>query len=169
MKTIQGYENYSVAEDGRVFNNKTGRELKCKVERSGYIRVGLCMNNTKSLHSVHRLVALAYIPNPDNKPQVNHKDMNKANNHASNLEWCTMEENHRHAWANGRKETRRKISEAQKGRIGNRKGCKHSDESKRKMSEAKQNMSDETRLKMSEAGKGRIPWNKGKKLTNDIS
>jgi hypothetical protein len=103
MKTIQGYENYSVAEDGRVFNNKTGRELKYTYINTGYRRVGICRNNKQIKHLVHRLVAEAYVPNPDNKPCVNHLDKNKLNNHASNLEWCTSQENHRHSWANGRK------------------------------------------------------------------
>jgi hypothetical protein len=64
-------------------------------------------------------------------------------------------------------EAKRKMSEAKKGKVSNRKGCQQSKDARLKMSESKKNMSDETKRKISEAGKGRIPWNKGKKLTSE--
>lgn len=189
MKTIANYENYSVTEDGRVFNNKTGRELKGACTGDGYRQICLRKDNGRNLHYVHRLVAQAYILNPDNKPQVNHKDMDKANNHISNLEWCTHQENVQHAWDNGRvvsDEDRRKMSESRKGRPAHNKGKKVSDETRRKMSEArkgkkhkkfsdetrlkmseaKRNMSDETRRKMSESRKGKKRGKYNKKYTS---
>lgn len=71
---------------GRV-KNKHGRILKPEI-RKGYYSVSLCSHNKKKNIRIHRLVAEAFIPNPDNLSQVNHKDENKLNNEASNLEWC---------------------------------------------------------------------------------
>lgn len=72
--------------NGHVFFVKKGRVLKQKLSTSGYMRVCIGRNNDEY---VHRLVAAAFHPNPDNLPQVNHKDENKLNNNANNLEWCT--------------------------------------------------------------------------------
>lgn len=63
----------------------------------GYPRVGLWKNGTQIHYVVHRLVAKAFIPNPQNKPNINHIDANKENNHVSNLEWCTQKENINHS------------------------------------------------------------------------
>ena len=71
---------------GRV-KNKHGRILKPEI-RNGYYSVSLMKNNKRRNYRIHRLVAEAFIPNPDNLPQVNHKDENKLNNIVSNLEWC---------------------------------------------------------------------------------
>ena len=71
---------------GRV-KNKHGRILKPEIRR-GYYSVDLMKNGKRYKFRVHRLVAEAFIPNPDNLPQVNHKDEDKVNNEASNLEWC---------------------------------------------------------------------------------
>lgn len=92
---IKGYENYHIAEDGKVFNLNTGKELKLQV-RSGYLSVQLCKNSLYKLHLLHRLLAIAYIDNPEEKPQVNHKDGDKLNNSLDNLEWATVSENALH-------------------------------------------------------------------------
>lgn len=65
--------------------------------KTGYLECNLCKDGLTHTKAVHRLVAETFIPNPDNKPQVNHKDGNKLNNNVDNLEWCTAAENVRHA------------------------------------------------------------------------
>lgn len=90
-------DDYLITKDGRVFNKKWGRFLRPQPNGSGYLRVHIA----GKMWFVHRLVAMMYVPNPDHKPQVNHKDGNKNNNCAENLEWVTNEENSRHALNNG--------------------------------------------------------------------
>ena len=68
----------------------------------GYLVVKLCKNNIRSNKKIHRLVAQAFIPNPENKPQVNHIDEDKTNNMVSNLEWMTAKENTNHGTRNER-------------------------------------------------------------------
>lgn len=83
---------YKVSEDGHI-KGLDGRIMKQAKDTRGYLFVTL-NNNYKQFHlSVHRAVALCYIPNPHNYPQVNHKDQNKTNNHVSNLEWCNNKYN----------------------------------------------------------------------------
>ena len=79
------------------------RILKPALNDSGYKIVVLTKNKKSKSLRVHRLVALAFIPNLENKPQVNHKDGNKLNNHIDNLEWCTNSENEIHAYKLGLK------------------------------------------------------------------
>ncbi|WP_334352211.1 NUMOD4 domain-containing protein [Companilactobacillus sp. HBUAS56257] len=94
-KTIDGFENlYEVSNLGRVrslFRYK--KILKPNCLKSGYQAVSLYKNKKKYLGLIHRLVAIAFIPNPLNKPQVNHIDEIKSNNHVENLEWMTAKEN----------------------------------------------------------------------------
>jgi hypothetical protein len=94
-KQVDGYENYEVSSFGKVRNKNTGRILKpaCK---GGYMYVGLSLNGKIKTTGLHRLVALAFIENPENKPHVNHKDKNRSNNNIFNLEWCTAMENNIH-------------------------------------------------------------------------
>lgn len=89
-KEISGFEGeYAISSKGRVKNLKTGRILVANDNGAGYRRITL-----KGKHySIHRLVALAFIPNPDNLPQVNHIDERKDNNDVSNLEWCSKSYN----------------------------------------------------------------------------
>lgn len=94
-----------------------GRTLKYNKHRSGYLLVGVGKKRT-----VHRLVANAFIPNPFNLPQINHKDGNKTNNSVSNLEWCTCEWNNRHQIAlvgRKRKHKHNKLTEIQAIEIAN--------------------------------------------------
>jgi hypothetical protein len=108
---VKGFEHYLISKDGKVFNTRGAngllrngpRELKSHPNKNtGYHSVVLRAKNLKPISkNVHRLVAEHYIPNPDNKPQVNHKDGNKNNNSISNLEWMTHSENQRHAWEIG--------------------------------------------------------------------
>lgn len=106
MKDIVGYEGlYAVTEDGMVwaYPNKMhkGTFLKTSLKK-GYPFVCLCKKGSRTIQkTVHRLVAEAYLPNPDNLPQVNHKDSNKENNNVSNLEWCTASQNKKHSWDAG--------------------------------------------------------------------
>jgi hypothetical protein len=90
-------DDYEITRDGEVINKHTGKHLKPQKNGKGYYRVRI----GKKLMFVHRLVAEKYVPNPDNKPQVNHIDGNKLNNSADNLEWVTNQENRNHALENG--------------------------------------------------------------------
>ena len=94
-KDIEGYEGlYQVSNMGRVRSlTRNNIILKKTITNRGYERVPLYKNKKSKLFRVHRLVANAFIPNPDNLPQVNHKDENKLNNCVDNLEWCTQEYN----------------------------------------------------------------------------
>lgn len=101
-KEIEGFEGlYLVSNQGKVFsiprNGTSGGFLKIYTDRYGYHKVVLRKNDVPHYYTVHRLVALAFVPNPDNKPQVNHIDNCKTNNYYKNLEWCTNYENLYHS------------------------------------------------------------------------
>ena len=104
---IEGYDGmYQVSNMGRILSMKKGTPyiLKPYPTRQGYMMVRLYENGGKRNYrdyAVHRLVAIAFIPNNDGKPEVNHIDGNKANNCADNLEWCTPKENMAHSWEKG--------------------------------------------------------------------
>lgn len=100
---INGFDNYAVSNYGNLKNIKNGRVLKLQVSKGGYHNYSLCQNGIKKNLIIHRLVAIYFIENPDNKPYVNHKDGNKLNNHYTNLEWVTAKENDTHARNTGLK------------------------------------------------------------------
>lgn len=93
MRDIKNYEGlYAVTSCGKVWSYRKKKFLSPGLRR-GYKSVVLCNSEGKKNYVIHRLVAEAYLPNPDNLPQVNHKDENKLNNNINNLEWCSVKEN----------------------------------------------------------------------------
>ncbi len=92
-----GKNNYFIYKDGKVENIKTGRFLKCQVDKDGYRRIGLhngsCGKRIVKYFKVHRLLAIAYIPNPLNKPQIDHINRDRSDNRLCNLRWVTVKEN----------------------------------------------------------------------------
>ena len=92
-KDIKDYEGlYQISNKGRIRNSE-GKILKAVKYNCGYLLVGLYKDGKQTKKLVHRLVAEAFIPNPQNLPQVNHKDEDKENNSVSNLEWCDAKYN----------------------------------------------------------------------------
>ena len=119
-KPVPGYEGYyAVSDKGTIYSLRKERELKPKVDRYGYEVVTLTVYGHSKCFTVHRLVALAFIPNPYNKPTVNHKDENKRNNIVSNLEWATVKENDNHGSRNARM-AKSKCRRAVEGNISRR-------------------------------------------------
>ena len=93
-KPIKGFEGlYEVSNVGLVRSVRTGRILKQFLSNRGYCRVTLCKEGIPKMFSIHRLVAQAFIPNPENLPEVNHINECKTDNRIDNLEWCTREYN----------------------------------------------------------------------------
>lgn len=97
-KQIEGYDNYYCNSLGDVFSIR--KKLK-KSKRNGYECITLCNKGVCKTITVHRIIAKLFIPNPFNKPQVNHIDGNRSNNKIENLEWCTPKENYAHAKRTG--------------------------------------------------------------------
>ncbi len=90
---IEGYENYLIYEDGKVFSKKRKIFLKSLDNGDGYLIVALCKDGKKKAFTIHRLIALHYIPNPHNYKCVDHKDRNRQNNSLDNLRWVTNQMN----------------------------------------------------------------------------
>lgn len=111
MKWIKISQNYSVNEQGQVRNDKTGHIKKPFLNKSsGYLIVDLWENNKSTKKSIHRLLAEAFIPNPENKPTVDHIDGNRQNNALSNLRWATYSEQNSRFLTNGVRSERIKVS-----------------------------------------------------------
>ncbi len=103
------YDNYAISNLGRLKNVKTGKLLVPVKKHNGYLAYHLCQDGKKKSFMAHRLVATYFIPNPENKPCVNHIDGDKENNMVLNLEWCTNQENTVHAQENKLKEDNKPI------------------------------------------------------------
>lgn len=102
-RQIKDFPGYYITDDGKVYSrnyHKTGRikQMTPSKDGKGYLFVPLCKNGKRYLKKVHRLVAEAFIPNPDNKDQINHISGNKTDNRIQNLEWCSCEENIHHEY-----------------------------------------------------------------------
>ena len=100
---IKDFPEYYVTDKGEVFSCKEKwrgkvKRIALKKNNRGYILVGLCKKGTITYRLVHRLVAEAFIPNPENKPCVNHKNGNPTDNCVDNLEWATYSENNTHSY-----------------------------------------------------------------------
>lgn len=152
-KPIKGFEGlYEISNAGNIrsFHSREAKTLKTWESKDGYIRVSLRKNSKIYSKLVHRLVAKTFIPNPENKPQVNHIDGDKTNNKIDNLEWCTAKENIQHAYDTG-------LHKLLKGKNNPNYGNKLSEEAKKKISEANKGKhhTDEAREKMSRARRGK--------------
>ena len=168
-KKIEDFENYSVSENGEIRNDKTGRVLKPRYY-NGYQLVSLSKNGKVKKFKVHRLVAEEFIPNPDNKPCVDHINTVRDDNRVENLRWCTCKENCNNPLTKNKRkgkhhseETKQKISEAHKGENNYWYGKHHSEEHKQKMSKRMsgennpnygKQLSEEHKQKISEANCG---------------
>ena len=99
MKPHPTQTDYLITEEGDVYSRKFGKLKKMKQRTERYKAINLWNNGKEKAHYVHRLVAETYIPNPDNLPEVNHKDEDKTNNNVANLEWSTHADNVQHSLA----------------------------------------------------------------------
>lgn len=196
-KDIFGYEGlYQVSNMGEVrslvnqarHKRKIPKILKAHKDGKGYLRIKVSKKQKTQTFKVHRLVAQAFIPNPKDKLQVNHKNCIKTDNKVSNLEWVTNEENREHAkkngilgdfknnhipWNKGKKglqvawnkdkklseEHKKNLSKSHKGKIPWNKGTKGVCKAWNKGKK----MSEEQKERLRQTNKGQIPWNKGKK------
>ena len=104
-KDVIGFEPYyKVSNKGEVFSMRKNSILPGYTDKDGYLRVSLQgATKNKKIMAIHRIVALAFIPNPERKPEVNHKDFNRKNNCSTNLEWATRKENTKYSLANYKK------------------------------------------------------------------
>jgi hypothetical protein len=123
MRDIPGYEGlYAITKGGRIWSYKRntphlhrggrqgtiaigGRFLNPHVDNVGYFAIALFKDNKQTSCRIHRLVARTYVPNPENKSQINHINGVKTDNRIENLEWCTHQENVTHAWKTGLKKS----------------------------------------------------------------
>lgn len=115
-KEIDGYSRYMISNLGKIWSKtrvvksngsqsktiRKGKFLKTRINDNGYETVNLCPDNSTRIKTkkVHRLIAQAFIPNPNNLPCINHKNRQRSDNRIENLEWCTSSDNNYHRWTN---------------------------------------------------------------------
>lgn len=93
-KTLEEFPNYIIYEDGQIWSNKTRKFMKPAKNSDGYLQTVLTnKDGERKTVKIHRLVAIAFIPNPNNYTHINHIDENKLNNNVNNLEWCSAQHN----------------------------------------------------------------------------
>ena len=132
---VLGYEGlYSVSTDGQVYTYKYKKILKPRRKR-GYLNVSLSKNKKRKEFKVHRLVATAFIPNTNNKEQVNHIDGDKNNNEVTNLEWVTQSENITHSYGLGLHSTTKKPYKMTEDKISHLKSMLEANTTLKKMAE----------------------------------
>jgi hypothetical protein len=96
FKDIPEYPQYKIGNFGNIWSSNRGRVLQATLDQDGYVRNGFWNSGKRKSFMVHRLVARAFVPNPEDKPTVNHIDGDKTNNHYTNLEWNTVAEQNDH-------------------------------------------------------------------------
>lgn len=120
IRDVIGYEGiYTIDIFGNVFRVKDGKEMLQQRNQFGYMNVSLCKDGKQKQHKIHRLIAQAFILNPQNKEQVNHIDGDKTHNVVWNLEWVTSKENNIHASDTGLVRKARKVRIVETGEIFN--------------------------------------------------
>lgn len=95
VRIIEGYENYAITEKGDIYNIKTKRKKKQQQNEHGYYYTQVLKNGERKTQTIHRLLGLAFVDNPENLPCVDHKDRNRQNNNLNNLHWVSHSENGR--------------------------------------------------------------------------
>ena len=124
MKDIIGYEGlYAITSCGKVWSYRSQKFLKPSMSKDGYLRAGLHKDGKLRTIEIHRLVAEAYIPNPEGKPQVNHIDEIKTHNYINNLEWVSAKENVNHGTRTQRASETRKRNNIKLERSGKKVYC----------------------------------------------
>jgi hypothetical protein len=110
FKPVVGFEDYYlISKDGEVYSIRTGKILRVKTSHNGYLGVQFNIKGKPTDFRINRLVAMTYLPNPKNLPEVNHKDFNPLNNNVNNLEWCTHFENIHHSIDAGRFDVNKEV------------------------------------------------------------
>lgn len=124
IKEIKDYPGYYADDSGKIYSRKSGKlkEKKQFPKTHGYMYVALYHNNKRYYPRVHRVMASTFIPNPNNLPEVNHKDEDKTNNRVNNLEWCTSKDNK--IYGSRREKIARKVSDPNIQRVNNTSGRK---------------------------------------------
>lgn len=165
---VKGYESeYQISDEGHVRSKYNDYTLKKGfTNNNGYLMIDLYKDGKRKKYLMHRLVAQTFIPNPENKPEIDHIDGNRQNNAVENLRWCTRKENcnnhitlkRRSESLTGRQlseETKKKMSEVRKGEKNGFYGKHHTEEARKKIGNAHKGMmlSEVTKKKISESKK----------------
>lgn len=165
FKYIPQYEGrYSIDKNGTIFSHTSGKILKPYPNHKGYLMVQLYKREQSKRISVHRLVALTFIPNQDNLPEIDHIDTNRQNNNVENLRWCTRKENCNNPLS------LKHAGDSRRGEKHHLFGKSLSEETKFKMSNAHKGhpVNEETRQKIGNANRGRIMSEEQKAILSAI-
>lgn len=139
---IEGWEQYQITDDGRVWSKRNNKWLKTSIGSHGYLMVTFSSNGKGKKYLLHRLIAEAFLPNEENKPCIDHINGDRTDNRIENLRWCTYKENNNNPVYINRKVGQKRSEEARKKMSLWQIGKTHSEETKRKMSEAHRKKKD---------------------------